>query len=221
MGKAVPGFLGLFVALCAAVFLPARTLDWWQAWLLLAIFFGACVAITADLARRDPALLSRRLRGGPAAERRPAQKVAQAVTSLSFLALFVVSGLDHRFGWSAMPLPLSIAGDLLVALGMTGIFLVFRENSYAASTIEAFAGQKVISTGPYAIVRHPMYAAAMLLLLGIPLALGSDWALLALPPLVLALVLRILDEEKLLDAELPGYAEYRARVKYRLLPGVW
>ena len=165
--------------------------------------------------------MERRVNAGPAAEKETSQKIIQLFASLSFIAIFVVSAIDHRFGWSAVPVSVVVLGDVLIALGFYAVFLVLRENTYAAGTIEVEQGQQVISTGPYALVRHPMYAGALIMLLGIPLALGSWWGLLTIVPMALALVWRILDEEAFLRKNLPGYAEYRAQVKYRLVPLIW
>ena len=129
--------------------------------------------------------------------------------------------LDHRFAWSHPPVAVEIAGDVLVAVGFFVVYRVFRENSFTAATIEVSTGQKVISTGPYAIVRHPMYAGALGMLLGTPLALGSWWGLLLMLPMTLVIVLRLLAEEKFLATNLPGYVEYGRRVRYRLVPSIW
>ena len=177
--------------------------------------------MTIYLARRDPALLERRMRGGPGAEREPAQKRIMRLISLAFVALLVVPALDHRYGWSDVPVPLVLAGGALVAVGFYWIFLVYQANTFAAATVDVVADQKVISTGPYAIVRHPMYASALLYLLGTPLALGSYWGFLPIAALIPLLIWRILDEERLLRERLPGYREYRQTVRYRLVPGIW
>ncbi len=219
--RAVGGFATLIVILGAALFIPAGTTRYWQAWVFCAIFSVWVLAITAYLARKDPKLLERRVNAGPAAEKETSQKIIQLFASLSFIAIFVVSAIDHRFGWSAVPVSVVVLGDVLIALGFYAVFLVLRENTYAAGTIEVEQGQQVISTGPYALVRHPMYAGALIMLLGIPLALGSWWGLLTIVPMALALVWRILDEEAFLRKNLPGYAEYRAQVKYRLVPLIW
>src|SRR6266567_3474727 len=137
------------------------------------------------------------------------------------LVVLVLPGLDHRFGWSQMPAYVAIAGDILVVLGWVGIFFVFRENSYSSATIELAADQRVISTGPYALVRHPMYAAALVMLLGITIALGSWWGVLTMAAVVPAVVWRLLDEERFLAKNLPGYTEFQREVRYRLLPLVW
>ena len=141
--------------------------------------------------------------------------------SLGFIGLLVVPGLDRRFGWSAMSSWMAIAGDALMLVGWLGIFHVFRENSFTSSTIEVAKDQKVISSGPYAWVRHPMYAAALLMLTGIPISLGSWWGLLVMAVILPAVLWRLLDEEKFLAKSLAGYIEYQGRVRYRLLPLVW
>ena len=219
--KALAGLLNLTVLLGLALFLPAWTLRYWQAWLFLGVFTASVLAVTLHLMKHDPALLERRVRAGPVAEKQRTQKVVQSLASLVFLALFVVSSLDHRFAWSRVPLVGIVAGDVLVALGLFVVFLVFRENSYTSATIEVGREQRVVSTGPYALVRHPMYAGALVMLLGVPPALGSLWGLVLVVPMALVIVWRLLDEEKLLEKELGGYTEYRARVRHRLVPWVW
>jgi protein-S-isoprenylcysteine O-methyltransferase Ste14 len=203
------------------LFKSAGTLDYWQAWTFLAVYFAASFAITLYLLKTDPALLQRRMRGGPFAEKQAAQKIIMSLMSLGFFCLIVVSGLDRRFGWSQMPPWLVLTGDALVALGYLAIAFVFRENSFAAATIELAADQKVISTGPYAWVRHPMYAAGLVLLAGIPLALGSWWGLLVIVAIMPGLIWRLIDEERFLKLNLPGYAAYQGKVRYRLIPRVW
>src|SRR5262249_32468942 len=174
------------------LFVPAGTVHYWQAWVYLSVFMGASALITLYVMKKDPALLERRMSGGPAAEKRPAQQVIMLFTSLGFIALLVVPALDHRFGWSAVPLGVVVAGDVLVAIGLCLIALVYRENTFASATIEVAEDQKVISTGPYAIVRHPMYAGGSLLLLGMPLALGSYWGLVPLAAMMPFLIWRLL-----------------------------
>ncbi len=219
--RAFIGLLILVLVMVALIFGAAGTLHFWQGWLFLACYFSASIVITLYLARRDPALLARRMRGGPWAEKEPTQRLIMSVASAGFIALLVVPGLDHRFGWSHMPATVSIAGILLMLLGWAGIFRVFQENSFTSSTIELAADQRVISTGPYAIVRHPMYAAALLMLLGIPISLGSWWGVLVVLALLPALIWRLLDEERFLGRNLPGYVAYQGRVRYRLLPRIW
>jgi protein-S-isoprenylcysteine O-methyltransferase Ste14 len=211
----------LTVVMGLLVFIPAGTIRYWEGWAYLSIFTGASVFTTLYLMITDRALLERRMKGGPAAEKRPAQKLIMLVVSIGFLALLVVPGLDRRFGWSRVPIAVVVLGHLMVATGFFLIALVYRENTFTSATIEIAVNQKVISTGPYAIVRHPMYASASLYLFGTPLALGSYWDLLPVAAMIPFLIWRIFDEERLLATELPGYIEYEKHVPYRLLPYVW
>jgi len=211
-----------FVAVLAAmIFIAAGSLSYWQGWLFLFNFGGWIVATTAYFLKYDRALLEQRLHVGPAAEREPAQKRIQLFNGIVLIALFIGSALDYRFGWSAIPAPIVIFGNVLMAAGFYGCFLVLRQNSFASATVEIRRDQRVISSGLYSVVRHPMYAAALVLFVGIPLSLGSYWGLLAIPPAFAGLVARLLDEEKHLTRDLPGYAEYRRKVRDRLLPGLW
>ena len=187
----------------------------------MAVFVCASGALTVYLAIHDPKLLERRMNVGPRAEKEPAQKIIMVLATLGFIAMLVFPALDYRFGWSPVPASVSVLGDALIALGFLFTFFVFKQNSYGASTIQIAEGQTVISTGPYAFVRHPMYAAALVMLLGIPLALGSWWGLFALLLVLPVLIWRLLDEERFLRQNLPGYPEYQAKVRYRLLPFVW
>jgi protein-S-isoprenylcysteine O-methyltransferase Ste14 len=219
--RAFGGLAILVLVTGALLFAAAGTFDYWQAWAFLAIYFTVSLAITLYLMKKDPALLARRMSGGPFAEKEPSQRIIMSFASIGFIGLLVLPGLDHRFGWSQMPANVAIAGDILVVLGWIGIFFVFRENSFSSATIELAADQRVISTGPYALVRHPMYAAALVMLLGMPIALGSWWGVLTMAAVVPAVVWRLLDEERFLARNLPGYAEYQSKVRYRLLPLAW
>lgn len=212
--------VGLLV-LGALVFIPAGTLAYWQGWTFIVVFTIATNIIGIYLALKDPALLERRIKAGPGAETRPVQKALITLAFAAAIGLIVVSVLDHRFGWSHVPAWVSIVGNMLVVLGLMIDLLVFRENSYGASTIERMADQKVVSTGPYALVRHPMYVGVLIMIVGVPLALGSWWGLLFLLLDVPILVLRILDEEKMLASDLDGYTTYVQKVRYRLVPGLW
>jgi protein-S-isoprenylcysteine O-methyltransferase Ste14 len=211
----------LAVVMGLLLFVTAGTVDYWQAWTYLAVLFACAALTTIYVIRNDPALLERRVRGGPTAEQRPAQKIIQVFTAMGFLGLHIVPALDHRYGWSAVPPAAVLAGDVLLAIGFYFIVLVYRENTFASATIEIAADQKVISTGPYAIVRHPMYASALILLVGTPLALGSYWGFAPLAATLPFLLWRILDEERLLTEQLSGYADYQRKVRFRLLPRVW
>ena len=219
---AIRGTLVGTAVFAALIFIPAGTLDYWQGWVFLAALLIPTMLVTFYMALYDKQLLESRLRAGPRAEQRPTQKVIIIAGLLPYLAAFVITVCDHRFGWSpAVPAWLSLVGDALGVLGILVYFLVIRENRYAASTVQVAEGQTVISTGPYAIVRHPMYAGAILVFIGMPLALGSWWGLLFVPLFIAGFAWRLLDEEKLLRASLPGYAEYMRKVRYRLIPYVW
>lgn len=219
--RAFEGLLQLIVALIALIFLPAWTIHYWQAWVFLAVFSISVLAITLYLMENDPKLLEKRVNAGSAAEKQARQKIIQLIASMAFILVITFPAIDHRFGWSTVPTPVVILGDVLVALGLLFVFLVFKENTYTSAVIEVDTEQKVISTGPYAIVRHPMYISALFMLVGVPLALGSFWGLLAIIPITITIVWRLFEEEVFLAKNLPGYAEYRSKVKYRLLPHIW
>jgi protein-S-isoprenylcysteine O-methyltransferase Ste14 len=209
------------LVMAGLLFGGAGTTRYWQAWVYVAIFAAASVLTTVYLLKHDPALLARRMRGGPMFEQQVTQRVIMTFTSLGFIAILVVPALDHRFGWSRVPVAFVVLGDVLVAIGFYFIFLVYRENTYTAATIEVAAGQTVITTGPYAIVRHPMYASGALYMFGTPLALGSYWGFVALGAMTPFLLWRLVDEERILARDLRGYTEYQRRVRNRLLPGIW
>jgi protein-S-isoprenylcysteine O-methyltransferase Ste14 len=203
------------------LFVPAGAVHYWQGWLYLSIFIGASALTTSDLLRRDPALLERRMRGGPTAEERPAQRIIMLGASIGFLALLAVPAFDHRFRWSTMPRGVVAAGDVLVTSGFYLISRVYRANTFTSATIEVVENQRVLSTGPYAIVRHPMYASASLYLFGTPLALGSYWGFVPIAAMMPFLIWRLVDEERFLARNLSGYPEYQQRVPYCLVPFVW
>jgi protein-S-isoprenylcysteine O-methyltransferase Ste14 len=205
----------------ALLFLPAGTLDYWEAWVFAAVFFACTIAITIWLMLNDPGLLERRMRAGPAAEKETSQKIIVTIALLSFAGLSILSGLDHRFGWSDAPTSAVILGNILIALSYIVFYFVLRENTYAASTVQVEENQRVISTGLYALVRHPMYTGALISMIGIPLALGSWWGLLMFIPSAAGIIWRLLDEEKFLSRNLAGYTEYKNKVRYRLIPFVW
>jgi protein-S-isoprenylcysteine O-methyltransferase Ste14 len=220
----VKAWLGLFflaVVMGLLLFVTAGTVRYWQGWVFLAVFVGASFLITVYLEKHDPALLQRRLAGGPTAEKETKQKIIMLFASIGFVGLLVVPALDHRFGWSAAPLAAVIAGDVLVAVGFAIVWRVFKENAFTSARIEIAKDQRVVSTGPYAIVRHPQYAGSFLYLLGMPLALGSYWGLLVLVPMVAAVIWRLFDEEQMLAGRLPGYAEYQRVVRWRLIPRIF
>jgi protein-S-isoprenylcysteine O-methyltransferase Ste14 len=203
------------------LFLPAGTLNYWQAWVFIATSMVATILPSIYLARTNPAALERRMRAGPRAEARTLQKIVITGAFLTFLGMLVLSAYDHRLGWSHLPAWLCLVGDVLVALGLGISMLVVIQNGYAAANITVETGQQVVRTGVYKFVRHPMYVGNIVMMVGIPLALDSYWGLLFVLPGAAVLVLRIRDEEKLLTQELAGYPEYAQHVRYRLLPYVW
>ena len=211
-------YLMAFVALSAMFFLTAGTLAYWEAWLYLAILFIPMFFVGTWLLKNDPELLERRMRFR---EKETTQKRVINFSLLWFLLAFLLPGFDHRFGWSDVPVWVVLAAALLVLLGYFMVFWVFRENSYASRVIEVAQGQHVIDTGPYAVLRHPMYAGSIVLYLFSPLALGSWWAMIPALPIIPVLIVRLLNEEEILLRDLPGYAAYRQKVRFRLLPGVW
>jgi protein-S-isoprenylcysteine O-methyltransferase Ste14 len=225
MSKLIVSTLRTFVigavALGLILFLSAWTVKYWQAWVFIVVFNCSANAIGLYLSIKDPALLERRKKVGPAAEQNTAQRIIMSIAFAAISGLLVFCALDFRFGWSRMPAVVAVIGDLLVILGLLINLVVFRENTFGASTIKTEADQKVISTGPYALVRHPMYAGVLVMLSGVPLALGSWWGLLFLVLALPMLAWRILDEEKLLRKDLPGYVEYTHKVRYRLIPYLW
>jgi protein-S-isoprenylcysteine O-methyltransferase Ste14 len=204
-----------------ALFWPAGTFDYWQAWLFLGIFVVLSAIYTVYVGVKTPEVLRRRMNAGPTHESRPVQKVVSSGVALMFFALLVVSALDHRFGWSNVPTAVVLVGNVLVAVGLGISMLVVVQNNYAAANITVEADQKVVSTGLYGLVRHPMYTGGLIMLFGMPLALGSYWGLVAFLPCVLLLGARIFDEEKALTEELAGYCEYTEKVHSRLVPHVW
>ena len=219
--RALIGILRAFFIMVVATFVPVWTFRYWQGWGCLASFFLPACAISVWVGKHDPALLERRLKAGPTAEKETGQKIVQAITTVVFLADFTIPALDHRFGWSSVPAYVAISGDVLMLAGFAITFAVFKTNTYTSGIIEVAEDQRVISTGPYAVVRHPLYSGALIMLFGIPLALGSWWGMLINVPLTVAVIWRLLDEERFLGEHLPGYAEYKEKVHYRLVPGVW
>lgn len=213
--------VSLFIIMGLTVFLPVRTIHYWQGWLFLASFFTPSILITIYLAKHDRKLLERRSSAGPKAEKEANQKVIQSIARILFIGLLLIPGLDHHRHWSSVPDYLVILSNLLIIGAFYMIYLVFRENSYTSAIIQVEEDQTVISTGPYGIVRHPMYAGAMPLIICIPLALGSYWGLLMAIGLISVILARLLDEEKYLKSHLKDYKEYCAKVRYRLIPFIW
>ncbi len=219
--KALSGLVFFIIALAALLFIPVWTFYYWQAWIFLCVFSASVLAITIYLMKNDQKLLERRVNAGAAAEKEKIQKIIQSFAQIAFIIVIIFPAIDHRFGWSVVPGYLSFVGDALVAFGLLIVFLVFKENTYTSAIIEVDKKQKVISTGPYAVVRHPMYSGALIMLLGVSPALGSWWGLLTFIPITTVIIVRLLDEEKFLVKNLPGYVEYKKKVKSRLIPFIW
>jgi protein-S-isoprenylcysteine O-methyltransferase Ste14 len=216
----IQGIVGA-VFFIALIFGSAGTFRYWQGWLFLAVFSVSTIGFTIYLALYDKPLLERRLAAGPQHEQERSQKIIVSLILIAFFALIVLPALDHRYNWSPAPPIVTIAGNVLILLSFLFIFWVVKVNSYAASNIRVEKGQRVIDIGPYAYVRHPMYAGAIWLFIAIPLALGAWWWTLLFIPCLPLLVWRLLDEEKVLRRDLPGYTEYTQRVRYRLIPYLW
>lgn len=199
-------------------FWPAGTLRYWQAWIYITILFIPMVGVFVYFIRKDPELLVRRMK---AREKERQQKAIIGLSSLLFIGIYLLPGFDRRFGWSSVPVSVVIAADIVILAGY-GLFVrVLKENRYASRIVEVEEKQIVITTGPYAVVRHPMYVAVGIIYVLSPLALGSYWAMLPALFVILVLVARILNEEKVLLRDLSGYQEYMQQVRYRLIPGVW
>jgi protein-S-isoprenylcysteine O-methyltransferase Ste14 len=219
--QAILGSIRLQLFLALLLFLPAWSLRFWQAWIYWILLSASVLFITLYFLKHDPALIARRMAVGPSAEQEKRQKIIQAIAGVLSCIVFMVPGFDHRFHWSSVPAPIALAADALVVLGLLIVFRVFQENSYTASTVQVVANQPVISTGPYAWIRHPMYAGSVLGFLATPFALDSLWALLPAILLCAVVVARLLNEERYLAENLLGYDAYCQKVRYRLIPYVW
>ena len=217
--QAWPRQLVFLIFMAAVLFVPAGTLDFWQARLFLAVF--CTVVVGLYFVMHDPALVERRMKVGPVAEQEPRQRLIVSLLLAGLLLMLIVPGFDRRWHWSNVPGWLSILAEIGIAASFVLFFFVMKQNSYAAATVRVEGEQKVISTGLYGVVRHPMYMATLPLMIAIPLVLGSYWTLLLVIPLLPVLAWRLLDEERVLRCDLPGYADYCRRVRYRLIPGVW
>jgi protein-S-isoprenylcysteine O-methyltransferase Ste14 len=219
--KTAAKFLQLSITLALLTFFPAGTLDYWEGWLFSAVFTLCAMGSALYLAIFDPELLERRLDIGPLAEKEPTQKIIMSFAMTTFMSLIAVPALDHRFGWSEMPTTAVYIGNVLILLSFIAVTRVMQENSFSAATVQIADGQKVISTGPYAVVRHPMYSSVLMMFVGFPLALGSWWGLLVAIPATGAIVWRLSDEERFLRKNLTGYNSYMQTVRFKLLPKIW
>ena len=216
--KVLIRFVLAIIVLVLIFFLPAGSIKFWEAWVYMGILFTPMIFVLIYLLKKDPELLERRMK---MKEKEEPQKVFVKLSILVFFTAFIIPGFDYRFEWSEVPFIIIIIADLFIFIGYLLFFLVLKENTYASRIIEVGKGQKVISTGPYAIIRHPMYVAVLMMYVLSPLALGSYWAVLAVLPLPVLIIFRIKNEEKILIDKLPGYREYTQKVKYRLIPYIW
>lgn len=219
--ETIRGTVIFVVALALMIFLPAGTLNYWQAWLYLLVFSLVITYIDWYLLRYDQKLLKSRMNVGVTAEKETSQKFIQGFSSVFVILIAITSGFDHRFGWSTISTLIILLADILVFIGLWIIFLVFKENSFTSAIVEVGKGQKVITTGPYSSVRHPMYAGSLLVFFATPVALGSWWGMIFSVCLTIMLIIRLLDEEKYLEKNLSGYKEYCRKVRYHLVPFVW
>ena len=216
--NALVKFLAGLILVGVLLFWPAGSLEYMNGWLFVGLLFIPMLILGIVLMIKSPSLLEKRLN---AKEGEKTQRGVVAVSGLLFVAGFVVAGLDYRFGWSQMPAWLVALSSVILLVSYALYAEVMRENAYLSRTVEVQENQKVVDSGLYSVVRHPMYAVTVWLFLSIPIVLGSWWSLLCFFPYVVVIVFRILNEEKVLEAGLDGYAEYKKRVKYRILPFIW
>lgn len=207
-----------FIVLSTIFFLPAGSIAYWEAWLYMSTLFIPMVFVFIYLIKNEPELLARRMK---MKEKEKEQKLIVKLSYIPFLVAFLLPGFDKRFGWSDAPAAVIIIADILILISYGVFFLVLKENPYASRIVEVESEQTVITSGPYASVRHPMYSVVLLMYILSPLALGSYWAVIPMILIVPVIVARILNEEKVLKEELGGYEEYMQKTRYRLIPGIW
>jgi protein-S-isoprenylcysteine O-methyltransferase Ste14 len=220
-GKALVRQAIMLLFMAGLIFLPVGSLAFWQGWVYLLVFAVLGFATTLYFLKHDPKLVERRMAAGPGAEKVAIQKVIITVALATFFAIYVVSGIDVRLHGPRVPAWLALLADVGVVLGYIAVFFILKQNSYAAATVQVEAEQTVVSGGLYRFVRHPMYTAGLLMLGVTPLALGSLWGLWTIFVILGGLIWRLLDEERLLKLNLPGYADYCRQIRYRLIPGIW
>jgi protein-S-isoprenylcysteine O-methyltransferase Ste14 len=218
MTKIILRFSFFIILMGLLILLPAGTFNYWQVYLYLAVIVFPMMFVLSFFLKNDPRFIERRIR---TKEKEKQQKFIQITFSFFFFSGYIVSGLDKRFGWSDIPSDIVILADIVILLGYLMVYFVFKQNRYASRVVEVEQDQKVVSTGLYALVRHPMYLGVLIMYIPTPIALGSYWGLIPIATIPLALVLRILNEEKVLHKELPGYNEYCQRTRYRLIPFIW
>ena len=205
-------------ALILILFLPAGTFAYWEAWVYLAILLIPISIVMFYFLKKAPELLARRMK---LREKEVEQKLIIKLSFIPFLLAFILPGIDKRLGWSNVPVIIVVVAEILVFIGYILFFLVLKENQFASRVIEVEKGQKVIQSGPYRLVRHPMYMGAVSMYVASPLALGSYWAIIPAIFIIPIFIARIINEESVLTKELEGYSEYKLKTKYRLIPGVW
>ncbi len=218
ISKALTRFIPGIIIISAILFIPAGSVKFWNAWLFMGVLFIPMLFVIIYLKIRDPELLDKRMNTN---EKEKTQKKVVLLTSVVFLSAFIIAGLDYRFEWSVVPLPLEIFSALIVLIGYILFFIVMSQNSYASRVVEIQEKQKVIDTGLYGIVRHPMYSAAILMFMFMPLVLGSFYALIPLLIFPFQMSTRMKNEEEILEKGLEGYIEYKKKVRYKIIPFLW
>jgi protein-S-isoprenylcysteine O-methyltransferase Ste14 len=216
--KALSRFIPGIIIISVLLFIPAGSVKFWNAWLFMGVLFIPMLFVIIYLIIRDPELLYKRMNTN---ETEKTQKKVVLLTSVVFLSAFIIAGLDYRFEWSEVPILLEIISALVVLIGYILFYLVMRQNSYASRVVEIQEKQKVIDTGLYGIVRHPMYFAAILMFMFMPLVLGSFFALIPLLIFPFQMSTRMKNEEEILEKGLDGYIRYKEKVKYKIIPFVW
>lgn len=218
IGMALSRFIPGILIISALLFIPAGSVRYWNAWLFMGVLFVPMLFVIGYLIIRDPELLYKRMKTD---EKEKTQRKVVLITSFSFLSSFIIAGLDYRFGWSKVPVFFEILSALIVLTGYVLFYIVMRQNSYASRVVEVQEKQKVIDTGLYSLVRHPMYFAAILMFMFMPLVLGSFYALIPLLVFPSQMSTRMKNEEEILEKGLDGYIRYKEKVKYRIIPFVW
>ncbi len=218
ISMALARFIPATIIISALLFIPAGSIKFWNAWLFMGVLFIPMLFVIVYLITRDPELLFKRMNTN---EKEKTQKKVVLLTSIIFLSAFIISGLDYRFQWSSVPLPVVVISAIIVLTGYILFFMVMRQNSYASRVVEIQEKQKVIDSGLYGIVRHPMYSAAILIFMFMPLVLGSFYALIPLIIFPLQMSTRMKNEEFILEKGLDGYIEYKKKVRYKIIPFLW
>lgn len=216
--KAFLLFLSSLLVIGLMLFLPAGSLNYWQGWLFIAILFIPCIFVAFYFFKHDPGLLERRLKFK---EKEVQQKLLIKISIFVFFIGFLIPGFDYRYHWSNVSVFLVIISAIIVLIGYSIVFFVFKENSFTSRTVEVYKKQKLVSTGPYSIIRHPMYLGVILMYISMPLTLGSYYALIFSIPMIFVIIFRTLNEEKVLARDLKGYKQYMKKVKYRIIPYLW